>query len=184
VHKGIGIERRIDRDDKIPQPYRRPHMRGGGPGERGGVAQEADGFAVGDDGPLVVWAGVEEFLRQLKWRLFAGAAVAANGLAIGVAHAKACVGLVQALGVWRNHDGQLSAQTIAGDVGHRVMPVTDADAGAGTHGWVSQRVAQQLGHKSGGDVRGVQVGTLHLFVKVLPLGGCNLEGAAVFVLLL
>ena len=37
VHKCIGVERRIDRDDKIPQPYRRPHMRGGGPGERGGL---------------------------------------------------------------------------------------------------------------------------------------------------
>lgn len=43
---------------------------------------------------------------------------------------------------------------------------------------------QKFGHKGGGCMAGVQVGALHLLLKMFPLRRGNLKGAAVLVLLL
>lgn len=76
-----------------------------GPGKRSSVAQQAESFAIGDDSPLVLRARVQQFLRELKRRLFTGAAVPANAMAIGVPDTKARISFVQTLRVRSNDDG-------------------------------------------------------------------------------
>ena len=151
-----------------------------GAGERGGVAQQAQGFAIAHQRPLVHRAGIKQFLRQLKGGFFAAAA-AGDG--------KARVGLVQPQGVGGHHDGQTSPSITrtgcAGPVGDgvvaRLAALTQGDTGAGAHAGVGQGVAQQFGDEAGGGVLGVVVGALQQRGKAAPLGAGNLKGAADFV---
>ena len=151
-----------------------------GAGERGGVAQQAQGFAVAHQRPLVRGAGVEQFLRQLKGGFFAAAA-AGDG--------KACVGLVQPQGVGCHHDGQAGARVTrtgcAGPVGDgvvaRLAALPQGDAAAGAHAGVGQGVAQQFGDEAGGGVLGVVIRAFQQRGKAAPLGAGNLKGAADFV---
>ena len=148
-----------------------------GAGERGGIAQQAQGFPVGHQRPLVHGAGVEKLLRQLEGGFFAAAA-AGDG--------KARVGLVQPQGVGGHHDGQTSPSITrtgcAGPVGDgvvaRLAALTQGDAAAGAHAGVGQGIAQQFGDEAGGGVLGVVVGALQQRGKAAPLGAGNLKGAA------
>ena len=148
-----------------------------GAGERGGVAQQAQGFAVAHQRPLVHGAGVEQFLRQLEGGFFAAAA-AGDGKARG--------GLVQPQGVGCHDDGQTSPSITrtgcAGPVGDgvvaRLAALAQGDAAAGGHAGVGQRVAQQLGDEAGSGVLGVVIRAFEQRGKAAPLGAGNLKGAA------
>ncbi|MNN69064.1 hypothetical protein D3C81_1848190 [compost metagenome] len=69
-----------------------------GASERGGVAQQAQLFAVADDAPLQRFAGVEQFLHGLERRFLAVAAAL---------HGELRVGIVQPLGVRGDQHGEV-----------------------------------------------------------------------------
>ncbi|MCY1262615.1 hypothetical protein D9M68_203050 [compost metagenome] len=139
-----------------------------GASERGGVAQQAQLFAVADDTPLQRFAGVEQFLHGLERGFLAVAAAL---------HGKPRVGLVQSQGVRGDQHGE-----VAGHKVDRVVQFAHRLRLRRLQGGVAEGVTQQFVNEGGGELHGIEVGAFHLRGKVLPLGAGDLEGAAVFVL--
>jgi len=76
------------------------------PREGVGIAEEAEGSAVGDDGPERIGRGVEEFLGELVGGFFPGA---------GADDGEAGIRVVEAEVVRGDDDGEASAEGVGGD---------------------------------------------------------------------
>lgn len=76
------------------------------PREGIGISEEAEGFAVGDDGPKGIGRGVEEFLGELVGGFFPGA---------GADDGEAGIRVVEAEVMRGDDDGKASAEGLGGD---------------------------------------------------------------------
>ena len=135
-----------------------------------GIAEEAEGFAVGDDGPEAVAGGIEEFLSELVGGFFLGTCTS---------HGEAGIGVIEAEAVRRDDDGEAAAEGHGRD-GEAAVAELDGSADRGQIG-VAEALAQEVGDEGAGDGGGVEIGASHLRSEGLPGGGGDAEGAAVFV---
>ena len=125
------------------------------PREGIGIAEEAEGSAVGDDGPEGIRRGVEEFLGELVGGFFPGA---------GADDGEAGIRVIEGLG---------------GD-GKTAVAELDGSAERGEIG-VAEALAQEIDGEGAGDGGSIEIGAGGLRGEGLPGGGGDAEGAAVFV---
>ena len=134
------------------------------------IPEEAEGAAIGDDGPEAFPGGVEVFLGELVGGFFPGA---------GAVDGEAGIRVIQAKGVGGDDDGEATAEGLGGD-GEAAVADGDGAALRGEVG-VTQGIAQEIENEGLGGGGGVQVGAGDLGGEVLPEGGGDAEGAAVLI---
>ena len=77
-----------------------------GTGQGFGIAEEAEGAAIGDEGPEAVAGGIEVFLGELVGGFFPGA---------GAVDGEAGIGVIKAEGVRGDDDGEAASEGLGGD---------------------------------------------------------------------